>query len=307
MLEDQSKSIYIQIDQDMFDTMLEEAELWPGKETGGIMFGHLSIIDSSLEIEIQKTHIPLNDFCLRNSAYFEIDPDYAKEVVGKERLQYLGNWHKHLGYGGPSQGDIRQIKDFFIFNPHLNTVVTFILNFYSNNNYEVIIEVYERLEAHNDQKSCDFKTFRVPQSNISFFKKKEMTKEKIDNIKNELVNIPEFNLSLEDINDLEGHTAHEKIISFPFRFVIKNSKERKKTLELLILISFPPNFPEGDIFIDVSSKDLSRNFTFEKHPAGILEEDDLVQPFLLSLKSSLEEEVPILLKKPLWKVMDSSK
>jgi hypothetical protein len=287
--------------------MIEEASSWPDQETGGMMFGQISLIDSSLEIKISKTHIPLNDFCERSSAYFEINPEYAKKVVEKERLQYLGNWHKHLGYGGPSQGDIRQIKDFFDFNPHLNTVVTFILDFYSNDDYEPLIEVYKRLESRNDQDNRNFETFRIPRNNISFFKTRGITKEKIDIIKNELVSIDEFNLSLEEINELEGHTVNERIISFPFQFIIENSKRKKNQLELLILMSFPPNFPEGDIFIYVSSKDLSRNITFEKHPAGILADDDLIKPFLLSLQASLEDEVPVLLKEPLWKVMDSTK
>jgi len=71
-------------------------------------------------------------------------------------------------------------------------------------------------------------------------------------------------------------------------------------------MSFPPEFPDGEIFIDISSQDLSRNITFEKHPAGILNDSDLIQPFLLSLKASLDNDVVSLLQKPLWKVMQSS-
>jgi hypothetical protein len=293
--------------------MLEEAAIWHGKETGGMMFGTISEIAPNLKIKISKTIVPTDEYCSRKSAFFEIDPLYAKTIVENEKLPYIGNWHKHLGYGGPSYGDLRQIEDFFTSNPHLNIVLTFIIDNHSQNEYEVIIEVYRRRETDLEETEDKFDTYRVLQKNISFFPvdvtslEPEMgiSEEKILKIKKELIAINDYKFSIDEIDVLAGQTQNEKLISFPQSFVI-HPDEDQIILDLLILISFPPNFPEGEIFIDISSKDLSKNITFEKHSAKMLE-DDLIQPFLISLKASLEMDVPNLLLEPLWKVMRSTK
>jgi hypothetical protein len=310
LFQDQAESIFVQIDQEMFASMLKETSLWSGKETGGMMFGEISRIESNLEIQILKTIIPEDDFCVRKSAYFEIDPEFAKKVVENEKNLYLGNWHCHLGYGGPSKGDLKQIEDFFDVNPHLNIILTFIIDFSSEEDYELIIEVYKRLDHSFNQQSKSFEIYRVPQDNITFFKeklkviepRKGISKEKLNIIKKELVKIHDSKFSINEVKDFTGQTPDEIIISFPYQFSI-DTLGKKEVIGLLILISFPPDFPDGQIFIDLSSQDLSKNITFEKHPADILNEPDLIEPFLLSLKASLEDEIPSLLKKPLWEIM----
>ncbi len=122
MYQYQADSIFVQINQNVIDLMLEEVAIWHGKETGGMMFGTISELATNLKIKISKTVIPTDEYCSRKRAFFEIDPSHAKKMVENEKLLYIGNWHKHLGYGGPSQGDLRQIEDFFTFNPHLNIV-----------------------------------------------------------------------------------------------------------------------------------------------------------------------------------------
>ncbi|MFX0171375.1 MAG: hypothetical protein ACFE9L_05600 [Candidatus Hodarchaeota archaeon] len=310
MFQGQAESIFVQIDQEIFAAMIKETSLWPGKETGGMMFGEISRIESDLEIRILKTIIPEDDHCIRKSVYFEIDPDFAKKIVENEKYLYLGNWHCHLGYGGPSQGDLKQIEDFFDVNPHLNIILTFIIDFSSEEDYNLIIEVYMRLDHSFNQRTKNFEIYRVPQENITFFTekktfselKKGISKEKLDTIKNELVKVNNSKFSINEVKDFAGQTPDERIISFPYQFSIE-TLGKKEVIHLLILISFPPDFPDGQIFIDLSSQDLSKNITFEKHPADILNEPDLIEPFLLSLKASLEDEVPSLLKKPLWEIM----
>lgn len=305
----QDETIFVQINQDTHEAMKEEASLWPGKETGGMMFGTISEEETNLKIKISKIIIPTDEYCSRKRGFFEIDPSHAKKIVENEKLPYIGNWHKHLGYGGPSQGDLRQIEDFFTFNPHLNIVLTFIIDYHSQNEYELIIEIYRRRETNLEEKENNFDTYRVLQKNISIFQDEmniiepEMgiSEEKILRIKRELTAVYDYKFTVDEIDVLAGQTPNEKIISFPQSFVI-HPDEDQIILDLLILISFPPSFPEGEIFIDISSKDLSRNITFEKHLAGMLE-DDLIQPFLISLKASLEMDVPNLLLEPLWKVM----
>ena len=303
----QEESIFIDINQSVFDDMINEAAIWPDKETGGMMFGKISKNELNLNIEILRNYIPPDDNCIRKRSYFEIDPLYAKKVLDSEQLLYLGNWHKHLSYGGPSHGDHLQIAEFFENNPHLDTVVTFIIDFHSSIDYTPIIEVYIRPEANTEEISQGFLTFRVPNENISFSLKEDILptrikgipKEKIDIIKSELIIISEGKLNLQDIDTFPGQTIDEKILSFPFQFKLKDEEE----IELVVLISFPPEFPEGKIFIDIASKDMSKNITFDTHPAETLNDEELIGPFLTLLKAKLEDDVPLLLQKPLWKVM----
>ena len=48
---------------------------------------------------------------------------------------------------------------------------------------------------------------------------------------------------------------------------------------------------------------MSKNITFDTHPAETLDDEELIGPFLLLLKAKLEDDVHTLLQKPLWKVM----
>ncbi|MCK4848902.1 MAG: Mov34/MPN/PAD-1 family protein, partial [Candidatus Heimdallarchaeota archaeon] len=120
MSENRMISIFVQFNQSVHDIIVKEASSWPDLETGGMLFGKITESENSLSVTIDKTYIPPDSSCIRKSSYFEIDPDQAKEILESESALYLGNWHKHLGYGGPSSGDHRQIEDFFLNNPHLN-------------------------------------------------------------------------------------------------------------------------------------------------------------------------------------------
>ena len=129
-----------------------------------------------------------------------------------------------------------------------------------------------------------------------------ITKELISIVKQELIQIFNTKFTIEDIHQFIGSTSDETILSFPFQFDIE-AEGKKQTLDLLVLISFPQNFPDGQLYIDVSSNDLSKKFTIEKHPADLLSDKELVQPFLQFLKAILEEKIPQLMSDPLWKLM----
>jgi hypothetical protein len=297
----------------MFSEMIEEAVKWPGNETGGMMFGRIKENESGLEIIIEKTLIPPEEECVRNNTYFEINPEYARLILDNENLLYLGNWHKHLGYGGPSYGDHRQITEFFTLNPHKNLVVSIIVDFLTENDYELTVEVYIRNVNNGEEAKNSFQTFRISESNLTFFSEENkisekvvgITKEQVSIIKQELVQGYNSEFSIEDIHQFTGSTSDEKLLSFPFQFYIETNGN-KRTLDLMVLISFPPNFPDGQIYIDISSQDFSKKFTVEKHPANVLYEKELIQPFLLLLRATLEENIPLLMKEPLWKVMCGS-
>lgn len=294
--------------------MIVEAAKWPGNETGGMLFGKIITKGSSLEIRIEKTYIPPEELCVRSSTYFEINPEYAKEIMyNEEQLLYLGNWHKHLGYGGPSHGDHRQIKEFFDINPHRKVVLSAIVDFFTVEDHELLVEVYRRRGNIEEEDKVTLQSFKVVESNISFFsdstqleKDSGITKEQIDIVKQELVQVYDEIFSTKDIQEFAGSTVGEKILAFPFQPIIETEGNNEQ-LDLLILLSFPPDFPKGQVYIDVSSQDLSRNFTLEKHPANMLHDKELIQPFLQLLKAILEEKVPEMLKEPLWKIMGKSR
>jgi len=156
----------------MLDEMIQEAAKWPETETGGMMFGKIVDKNSILEITISKTYIPSENDSIRNKTYFEINPDYQREILDKEELLYLGSWHKHLGYGGPSHGDHNQVEEFFRINPHKKIVLAVILDFISEEDYELIIEVYKRADTLTDLdivETGNYKTFRIDNENIHYY------------------------------------------------------------------------------------------------------------------------------------------
>ena len=79
--------------------------------------------------------------------------------------------------------------------------------------------------------------------------------------------------AVEDVYQLEGSLSDEKILSFPFEFSIE-TKDKLELINLRVLISFPPTFPEGEIFIDLSSLDQSRNFTLKTYPCSYVSDEE---------------------------------
>ncbi|MFX0122568.1 MAG: hypothetical protein ACFFAE_02965 [Candidatus Hodarchaeota archaeon] len=304
MVENLAETIFVELNRSVFVEMIEETTKWHGKETGGMIFGKINVNESGLLIKIEKTHIPPVEECIRNNAYFEINPEYARLILDSEKLLYLGNWHKHLGYGGPSYRDHQQIKEFFTLNPHKNTVVSLIIDLPTEDTHRVIVEVYRRAKTYEVETRNNFQTFRIAESNISYYTEEEVgiTIEQMSLIKQELIQV--FKLKLDDIHNFFGSTSGENILAFPYKAVIEIDGG-KKTLNLQILLSFPPEYPDDQIYIDISSQDLSRRFTIEKHPANVLYEEELIQPFLQLLKATLEERIPQLMKEPLWKLMNN--
>jgi hypothetical protein len=302
LLDNQAETIFIELNRIVFNEMIEESTKWHGKETGGMMFGKISKNESGLLIRIEKTHIPPVEESVRNKTYFEINPNYARLILDTEKLLYLGNWHKHLGYGGPSYGDHQQIREFFSLNPHKNTVVSLIIDLPTEDAHTLIVEVYRR-EKTEEGTNNNFQTFTIAESDISYYSEEAgITEEQLSQIKQELIEVFDSKFRIEDIHHFSGSSINEMILSFPYDVIIE-IEGHKKVLELLILISFPPEFPEDQIYIDISSQDLSKRFTIEKHPANVLYEEELIHPFLELLKATLDERIPDLMKEPLWKIM----
>jgi hypothetical protein len=169
------------IAQDSANNILEDSDKYEHVETGGLLFG--KIIDKYIII-LKVVNLPN---AIRTKVHFEIDEDIAiKETKNMEKsgLEYIGNWHKHLGYGGPSIGDDKQAEIFLIRNRHKRSYLSLIIDSCSDGTNELIATEY----YIDDRK----------------FKKKEITNKKILSVYDldELLKNKEFN-AVEFMNFIE--------------------------------------------------------------------------------------------------------
>ena len=127
------------IAENIINDIVEESNRHKNVETGGLLFGKiigeyiiiLKIIHSSTKAK-------------RTQVYFEMDEEFAINITKQmenNNLAYLGNWHKHLGYGGPSNGDDKQAELFLVQNSHKRNYLSLIIDFY-NNDYNLIATNY---------------------------------------------------------------------------------------------------------------------------------------------------------------------
>jgi proteasome lid subunit RPN8/RPN11 len=129
----------ILIVQDSANNILEDSNKYEQVETGGLLFG--KTIDKYIII-LKVVNLPN---ATRTQVHFEMDEDIAiseTKKMEKVGLEYIGNWHKHLGYGGPSYGDDKQAKIFLIRNLHKRSYLSLILDSYGNGRNELIATVY---------------------------------------------------------------------------------------------------------------------------------------------------------------------
>jgi len=127
------------IAEDTINDIVDESNRHEKVETGGLLFG--KIIGESIII-LKIIHSSTN--AKRTQVYFEMDEDFAINItkqMEKNNLAYLGNWHKHLGYGGPSNGDDKQAELFLVQNSHKRNYLSLIIDFY-NNDYNLIATNY---------------------------------------------------------------------------------------------------------------------------------------------------------------------
>jgi hypothetical protein len=164
------------IAQDSANNILEDSNKYGHLETGGLLFG--KIIDKYIII-LKVVNMPN---AIRTQVHFEMSEDIAiseTKKMEKSGLEYIGNWHKHLGYGGPSIGDDKQAEIFLVRNLHKRSYLSLILDSCSDGTNELIATDY----YFDDSK----------------FKKKEITNKKIlsvceldELLKNEQFNAVEF-------------------------------------------------------------------------------------------------------------------
>ena len=177
------------ISEDVINEIVEESNRHKNVETGGLLFGQ---IIGEYIIILKSIHFSTN--AKRTQLYFEMDEDFAINItkqMEKNNLAYLGNWHKHLGYGGPSNGDDKQAELFLIQNNHKQNYLSLIIDFY-NNDYNLIATNY-----YFDKDEFQKKEIQI-QRIINKQELKKIFKEKTVNIKNFIDNLSK---------NLEDHTG----------------------------------------------------------------------------------------------------
>ena len=211
------------IAQDTANNILEDSNKYGHLETGGLLFG--KIIDKYIII-LKVVNMPN---AIRTQVHFEMSEDIAiseTKKMEKNGLEYIGNWHKHLGYGGPSIGDDKQAEIFLVRNLHKRSYLSLILDSCSDGTNELIATDY----YFDDSK----------------FKKKEITTKKIlsvyeldDLLKNEQFNTVKFiELVERNLDDQQyGKATNSYIRKSPNIFLLQFQNFINKLLSYRVKLS----------------------------------------------------------------------
>jgi proteasome lid subunit RPN8/RPN11 len=172
------------IAEDTINDIVEESNRHENVETGGLLFG--KIIGECIII-LKIIHSSTN--AKRTQVYFEMDENFAINItkqMEKNNLAYLGNWHKHLGYGGPSNGDDKQAELFLLQNSHKRNYLSLIIDFY-NNDYNLIATNYYFDEDEFIKKDIQIqRIIKIQELNKIFKRKKLNIRNFIDNLSKNL-------------------------------------------------------------------------------------------------------------------------
>jgi len=247
------------ISEDVINEIVEESNRHKNVETGGLLFG--KIIGEYIII-LKSIHFSTN--AKRTQLYFEMDEDFAINItkqMEKNNLAYLGNWHKHLGYGGPSNGDDKQAELFLIQNNHKQNYLSLIIDFY-NNDYNLIATNY-----YFDKDEFQKKEIQV-QRIINKQELKKIFKEKSVNIKNFIDNLSK---NLEDHTGKTFiHSQSNKLQSYKLFYEeiydLQNSESKAKNkIVYSVFIKFP--------YLNLSLADkISIGVTLDRKFTRIVEE-----------------------------------
>jgi hypothetical protein len=230
------------IAEDTINDIAVESNRHQNVETGGLLFG--KIIGECIII-LKIIHSSTN--AKRTQVYLEMDEDFAINItkqMEKNNLAYLGNWHKHLGYGGPSNGDDKQAELFLIQNSHKRNYLSLIIDFY-NNDYNLIATNYYFDEDEFIKKDIQIqRIINIQELNKIFKRKKLNIRNFTDNLSKNIEDhtgktfihsqskkLQSYKLFYEEIYDLQNSESHAKnkivysvFIKFPYLHMSLNDK-----------------------------------------------------------------------------------
>lgn len=302
------------LSEKVYLAMEERAAERPKTEVGGMLFGELKKEGGEVVgVHVERVVNVPDDQGVHEATYFSINDTFMNEVVDDyiPPYTYLGNWHSHLGYGGPSSGDHKQVTKFFKENPSRDYLIAIIQDRdggITDPDYNTYIELYER----KNEGSPDYQILNVsdvetidhpPERTID---QKEKTEENLMNqIENDLATLyldEELNSDILNLaNELGTKVDHvdkqgvgtvyqksgenpETILLIPVEFSVGNQEDESEskigqamdevtdTLSLnqsnsgdienpsgwmsaFLSISIPSKYPDGEIYVDIKSRD----------------------------------------------------
>lgn len=145
----------VTVSQQVWEDMKTHAAKRPSTEVGGMLFGKFEENEEGVLVGLRVERV-INvppEHGINQSTYFEINDDFMSDVIDEytPQYEYLGNWHSHLGYGGPSSGDYDQVRKFFEQNDHRQYLIAIIEDRDGNTrnpSYNQHFEIYRR--THED-------------------------------------------------------------------------------------------------------------------------------------------------------------
>lgn len=174
----------VAVSEQVWQDMQSHAAKSPSTEVGGMLFGDFEEDDEErlVGLHIERVVNVPPEHSVSNSTYFEIDDNFMSEVINDYTPQYtyLGNWHSHLGYGGPSSGDYDQVRKFFERNNFREYLIAIIEDREGSTrdpSYNQHVEIYHR----KHENTVDFQTYRPDKiSLIDHPPEREMPSESVE-------------------------------------------------------------------------------------------------------------------------------
>jgi len=151
------------LSEEVYTAMVDRAAERPKTEVGGMLFGDFEKEDGEVvDVRVERVVNVPDDQGVHQATYFSINNNFMHEVVDDyiPPYTYLGNWHSHLGYGGPSSGDHEQVTKFFCQNPDRDYLIAIIQDRSGgirDPEYDTYIELYER----KNERSTDYQILNV--------------------------------------------------------------------------------------------------------------------------------------------------
>lgn len=341
--------------KEVYNAMQETAASAPRKEIGGMLFGSIDDEGDVPNVRVEQVvHLPPEGYS-HSSTHFEIDPKYSNHVVDKysSKRKYLGNWHSHLGYGGPSSGDHQQVTDFFHSNDFREYLVSIIMDREKkvrSASYQPIVEIYR------NRGSGSYDTWRVDQNDLLLIgdSGSEDAVEQVGTITEssaeldsgdesleaqiedldlendlqtsiiELVDLMSLRIDLE--SDLSKGLAYvyegsgsvdTAVVALPVKYRLQQDPdniadfivdfwenltgESEIVFPAYVTVSVPYSCPEGDIYIDLATRDLTKQLTIKTIESSTLINDK--EMLLNTLEYAVESHIPKLLRAPLISVL----
>jgi len=242
-------------------------------ETGGLLYGHY---EKDKIIILKNVKVPAK---IQSKYEFEIDENSAiqiNEKIEREGYKYLGNWHKHLGYGGPSHGDDEQAKNFLFGNPSQNKYFSLIIDLFQNGQYNFIGTIYEK-SLRNE----------IHKKNIEIITIYDKYKNNGNDSSNYLQELGKLSKTIQNITKLEAKffkdfNILQHVIQIPLNKFYNNKRN------LLFYISFPiqESNPNDYVYLGIISEDYSIYRTLEKFTLNLVRSNP--DEFIKKIKTILD-------------------